>query len=64
MTMLANSEATVPIGRKFLTHLGGCINSWLASWIARREREAARGALAGFNDRQRRDIGLAPRDIE
>jgi len=64
MTMIANSEAAVPIGRRVATYLGDCINTWLAAWIAHCEREAARGALASFNDRQLRDIGLAPRDLD
>jgi len=64
MTMIASNEAAVPIGRKFVTRLADCINTWLAAWIARREREAARGLLAGFSERQLRDIGLAPRDLD
>jgi uncharacterized protein YjiS (DUF1127 family) len=61
MTMINNipsSAATVPIGRKFAAYLGDCINHWLAAWIARQEREAARKVLLSFSDRQLRDIGL------
>jgi uncharacterized protein YjiS (DUF1127 family) len=67
MTMISNlpnSAATVPIGRKFASYLGDCINHWLAAWIARAEREAARKMLLSFGDRQLRDIGLCRSQIE
>jgi uncharacterized protein YjiS (DUF1127 family) len=64
MTNIPNSAATVPIGRKFAAYLGDCINNWLAAWIARQEREAARKALVSFSDRQLRDIGLCRAQIE
>jgi uncharacterized protein YjiS (DUF1127 family) len=66
MTMInniPNSAATVPIGRKFATYLGDRINNWLAAWIARQEREAARKALLSFSDRQLQDIGLCRSQI-
>jgi uncharacterized protein YjiS (DUF1127 family) len=67
MTMLnhiSHTAATVPIARKFAARLGNCINNWLAAWIARQEREAARKILLSFSDRQLRDIGLARSQIE
>lgn len=67
MTMISNlpnSAATVPIARKFAAYLGDCINHWLAAWIARTEREAARKMLLSFSDRQLRDIGLCRSQIE
>jgi uncharacterized protein YjiS (DUF1127 family) len=64
MTNIPNSAATVPIGRKFAAYLGDCINHWLAAWIARQEREAARNALLGFSDRQLQDIGLFRSQID
>ena len=67
MTMITNipdSRATVPIARKFAAYLGDCINHWLAAWIARTEREAARKMLLSFSDRQLRDIGLCRSQIE
>ena len=67
MTMITNlpdSSATVPIARKFAAYLGDCVNHWLAAWIARTEREAARKMLLSFSDRQLRDIGLARSEIE
>jgi uncharacterized protein YjiS (DUF1127 family) len=63
-TNIPNSAATVPIGRKFAAYLGDCINHWLAAWIARQEREAARKMLLSFSDRQLRDIGLCRSQIE
>lgn len=67
MTMISNipnSAATVPIGRKFAAYFGKCINNWLAAWIARQEREAARKMLFSFSDRQLRDIGLVRSQID
>jgi uncharacterized protein YjiS (DUF1127 family) len=64
ITNIPNSAATVPIGRKFAAYLGKCINTWLAAWIARREREVARRMLLRFNDRQLRDIGLCRSQID
>jgi uncharacterized protein YjiS (DUF1127 family) len=64
ITSIPNSSATVPIGRKFAAYLGDCINHWLAAWIARQEREAARKMLLSFSDRQLRDIGLCRSQIE
>ena len=67
MTMInniPNSAATVPIGRKFAAYLGDCINNWLAGWIARQEREAARKVLLSFSDRQLQDIGIFRSQIE
>jgi uncharacterized protein YjiS (DUF1127 family) len=67
MTMITNmpsSSATVPIVRKVAAYLGDCINHWLAAWIARTEREAARKMLVSFSDRQLRDIGLCRSQIE
>lgn len=67
MTMISNmpsSSATVPIARKVAAYLGDCINHWMAAWIARTEREAARKMLLSFSDRQLRDIGLARSEIE
>ncbi len=67
MTMInniPNATATVQIGRKFAAYLGDCINNWLAAWIARQEREAARKMLLSFSDRQLRDIGLCRSQIE
>jgi uncharacterized protein YjiS (DUF1127 family) len=67
MTMITNaphSAATIPIGRKFAAFLGDCINHWLAAWIARQEREAARKMLFSFSDRQLRDIGLVRSQID
>jgi uncharacterized protein YjiS (DUF1127 family) len=64
ITNIPNSSATVPIGRKFAAYLGDCINHWLAAWIARQEREAARKMLLSFSDRQLRDIGLCRSQIE
>jgi uncharacterized protein YjiS (DUF1127 family) len=64
MTNASNSAATVPIARKFAAYLGDCINHWLAAWIARQEREAARKALFSFGDRQLRDIGLSRSQID
>ena len=67
MTMInniPNSAATVPIGRKFAAYLGDRINHWLAAWIARQEREAARKMLLSFSDRQLRDMGLCRSQIE
>ena len=63
-TNIPNSAATVPIGRKFAAYLGDCINHWLAAWIARQEREAARKVLLSFSDRQLRDIGLFRSQID
>ena len=34
------------------------LNRWIASWIARREREAALGALHKLDDRELKDIGI------
>ena len=64
ITNLPNSAPAVPIGRKFATYLGDCINHWLAAWIARHEREAARKMLLSFGDRQLRDIGLSRSQID
>jgi len=64
ITNIPNSSATIPIGRKFAAYLGDCINHWLAAWIARQEREAARKMLLSFSDRQLRDIGLCRSQIE
>lgn len=67
MTMTSDipgSRATVPIARKFAAYLGDCINHWLAAWIARTEREAARKMLLSFGDRQLRDIGICRSQIE
>jgi uncharacterized protein YjiS (DUF1127 family) len=67
MTMITNmpsSPATVPIARKVAAYLGDCVNHWMAAWIARTEREAARKMLFSFSDRQLRDIGLARSKIE
>lgn len=64
ITNVPNSAATVPIGRKFAAYLGNCINHWLAAWIARQEREAARKMLLMFSDRQLRDIGLYRSQID
>jgi uncharacterized protein YjiS (DUF1127 family) len=67
MTMInniPNSAATVPIGRKFAAYLGDRINHWLAAWIARQEREAARKVLLSFSDRQLQDIGLFRSQID
>lgn len=64
ITNIPNSAATVPIGRKFAAYLGACINNWLAAWIARQGREAARKALFRFSDRELRDIGLSRSQIE
>ncbi|WP_210249122.1 MULTISPECIES: DUF1127 domain-containing protein [unclassified Bradyrhizobium] len=67
MTMINNipsSAATVPIGRKFAAYLGNRVNHWLAAWIARQEREAARKMLLSFGDRQLRDIGLFRSQID
>ena len=67
MTMISNipdSSATVPIARKFAAYLGDRINHWMAAWIARTEREAARKMLLSFSDRQLRDIGLSRSQIE
>lgn len=67
MTMInniPNSAATVPIGRKFAAYLGDHINHWLAAWIARTEREAARKMLLSFSDRQLRDIGVSRSAID
>ena len=63
-TNIPNSAATVPIGRKFAAYLGDRINNWLAAWIARQEREAARKMLLMFSDRQLRDIGLCRSQID
>jgi uncharacterized protein YjiS (DUF1127 family) len=67
MTMITNvpsSAPTVPIARKFAAYLGDRINHWLAAWIARTEREAARKTLLSFSDRQLRDIGIFRSEIE
>jgi uncharacterized protein YjiS (DUF1127 family) len=67
MTMLnhiSHSAAAVPIIRKFAAHIGYWINHWLAAWMARQERLAARSTLLGFNDRQLRDIGLVRSHID
>ncbi len=64
ITNLPNSAATVPIGRKFAAYLGDCINNWLAAWIARQEREAARKVLLSFSDWQLRDIGIFRSQID
>ncbi len=66
MTMITNlpCSATVPIGRKLATYVGDCINYWLAAWIARQEREAARKILLSFGDRQLRSIGLSRSRID
>ena len=67
MTMITNipsSATTVPIVRKFAAYLGDRINHWLAAWIARTEREAARKMLLRFSDRQLRDIGLVRSQID
>ena len=63
-TNIPNSADTVPIGRKIAAYLGDCINNWLAAWIARQEREAARKVLFSFSDRQLRDIGIFRSQIE
>ena len=67
MTMLTNiphSAATVPTVRKFAAHLADTINTWLAAWIARQERLAARQMLLSFSDRQLRDIGIFRSQID
>ena len=67
MTMITNipcSSATVPIARKFAAYVGNRINHWLAAWIARTEREAARKMLVSFSDRQLREIGMCRSRIE
>ena len=64
ITHLPNYAAAVPIGRKLAAYIGDCINHWLASWIARQEREAARKILLSFGDRQLRDIGLSRSQID
>jgi uncharacterized protein YjiS (DUF1127 family) len=67
MTMITNmpsSPATAPIARKVAAYLGDRINHWLAAWIARTEREAARKMLLSFSDRQLRDIGLCRSQID
>jgi uncharacterized protein YjiS (DUF1127 family) len=64
ITNIPNSATTVPIGRKFAAYVGNCINDWLAAWIARQEREAARKMLFGLSDRELRDIGLSRSQID
>ena len=67
MTMISNipnSPATVPIGRKFAAYLGDSINTWLAAWIARQQRLAARKMLLSFSDRQLSDIGISRAQID
>ena len=64
ITNIPNSATTVPIARKVASYLGDCVNHWLAAWIARTEREAARKMLVSFSDRQLRDIGLCRSQIE
>jgi uncharacterized protein YjiS (DUF1127 family) len=64
ITNVPNSAATVPIGRKLAAYIGDFINNWLAAWIARQERAAARKALLSFSDRQLKDIGLCRAQIE
>ena len=67
MTMLTNipySAATIPMARKFTAHLSYTINTWLAVWIAREERLAARKMLLSFSDRQLRDIGVSRSAID
>jgi uncharacterized protein YjiS (DUF1127 family) len=64
ITNIPNSAATVPIGRKFAAYLADCLNNWLAAWIARQEREAARKVLFSFSDRQLRDIGIFRSQID
>ena len=62
MTMLTNtphSATTVPTVRNFAAYLADAINTWLAAWIARQERLAARKMLLSFSDRQLRDIGVS-----
>ncbi len=58
-TIIPLSVASVPIVRKFAAYLANCINNWLAAWIARQERLAARKTLLSFGDRQFKDVGLA-----
>jgi uncharacterized protein YjiS (DUF1127 family) len=64
ITSVSDSAAAVPIGRRFATYLGDCINHWLAAWIAHKEREVARKMLLNFNDRQLRDMGLRRSQID
>ena len=67
MTMLTNtphSATTVPTVRNFAAHLADAINTWLAAWIARQERLAARKMLLSFSDRQLRDIGVSRSAID
>ena len=66
MTMVTNvpNSATGPIGRKFAAYVGHCINTWMAEWMARQEREAARKVLLSFSDRQLRDMGIFRSQID
>ena len=62
MTMLTNiprAAATVPTVHKFAAHLSDIFNTWLATWLVRQQRLAARKMLLSFSDRQLRDIGVS-----
>ena len=44
--------------------LGRLVNRWIASMIARSERQAARVALRQFDDRELKDIGVYRHQID
>ena len=54
MTMLTNiphSAAAIPTVRNFAAHLADVLNTWLAAWLLRQQRLAARKMLLSFSDR-------------
>jgi uncharacterized protein YjiS (DUF1127 family) len=70
MTMLnaTPSETTTPkeIRRRahiLLARVGRLVNGWIATAIARRERQSARHGLHHFSDREWKDIGLNRSDL-
>ena len=70
MTVLENifSAATAPIAWRrstiFLARMRRHLDRWVAVAIARRERAATRAALRHLNDRDLKDIGMHPSQID
>jgi uncharacterized protein YjiS (DUF1127 family) len=67
MTIPRDSRSLRPVAptirRRIVSLLARSIDSWVATVIAHREREAARVALRHLNDRESKGIGIRRRQI-
>ena len=70
MTMLNAAPSETTTSKEFrrrahilLVRVGRLVNGWIATVIARREREAALHVLRHFSDRELKDIGLNRSDL-